>query len=85
MESTTASPHLVWSELDDEIIVVDTASGDFFSFNRTATEVWKGLEAGMAPDRIAESLADTYGISRAQAMTDVQDLIREFRDMKLRV
>lgn len=84
MDLTTASAHLVWSELDDEIIVLDTSSGDFYSLNKTATEVWKALEAQTPVEHIAASLATKYGISPAQATADVLELTNEFRDMKLR-
>ena len=84
MDATTASAHLVWSELDDEIIVLDTASGDFYSLNKTATEVWKALEAQTPLEDIAANMAAKYGISPAQATADVLELTREFEDMKLR-
>jgi Coenzyme PQQ synthesis protein D (PqqD) len=84
MDGTTAPAHLVWSELDDEIIVLDTSSGDFYSLNKTATEVWKALEAKTPVEQIAAGLASRYGIDPAQAMADVLELTREFQDLGLR-
>ena len=82
--TTTATAHLVWSELDDEIIVLDTSSGDFYSLNKTATEVWKALERQTPVEDIAVGLVVKYGITPAQATADVLELTQEFRDMKLR-
>ncbi len=84
MDVTTAGAHLVWSELDDEIIVLDTSTGDFYSLNKTATEVWKALEAQTPVEQIAASLATKYGVAHEQAVADVLELTKEFHDMKLR-
>lgn len=84
MDVTTAGAHLVWSELDDEIIVLDTSTGDFYSLNKTATEVWKALDAQTPVEHIAASLATKYGVPHAQAVADVIELTKEFHEMKLR-
>lgn len=81
---STASPNVVWSELDNEVIVLDTSSGDFYSLNETATEVWKALESTRSPQDIAVTLSNKYGIALEQAEADVAELVEEFRAMKLR-
>ena len=80
----TTSPNVVWSEVDDEVILLDTSSGDFYSLNETATEVWKGLESNDSVDAIAAHLSAKYGIDVARAAADVSALAEEFRAMKLR-
>ncbi len=81
----TASPNVVWSEVDNEVIVLDTSSGDFYSLNGTATEVWKGLESNDSVETIAAHLSAKYGIDLPAAAADVSALAEEFRTMKLRI
>ena len=81
---SATSPNVVWSEVDNEVIVLDTSSGDFYSLNATATEVWKGLESNDSLETIAAHLSAKYGIDVAQAGQDVSALAEEFRAMKLR-
>ena len=81
----TASPNVVWSEVDNEVIVLDTSSGDFYSLNETATAVWKGLESNDSVDTIAARLSAKYGIDLARTAADVSALAEEFRAMKLRI
>lgn len=80
----TTSPNVVWSEVDNEVIVLDTSSGDFYALNETATEVWKALEANDSVETIAAHLSAKYGIDVARATKDVSALTAEFRAMKLR-
>jgi len=81
---SATSPNVVWSEVDNEVIVLDTSSGDFYSLNATASEVWKGLESDDTLDTIAARLSANYGIDVARAAEDVSALAEEFRAMKLR-
>lgn len=74
----------MWSEVDNEVIVLDTSSGDFYSLNETATEVWKALEAKDPVETIAAHLSAKYGIDLARATEDVTALAAEFRAMRLR-
>jgi len=83
-ELDAATPNIVWSELDNEVILLDTSSGDFYSLNETATEVWKRLESNDSVHQIATHLAAKYGIDLAQAAADVSELVEAFRTMKLR-
>src|SRR6478609_10667795 len=71
---SATSPNVVWSEVDNEVIVLDTSSGDFYSLNATASEVWKGLESDDTLDTIAARLSANYGIDVARAAEDVSAL-----------
>jgi len=84
MGESTNGAHLVWSEMEDEIIILDTSTGDFYSLNKTATEVWKALEAQTPIEHIATDLATKYGVGHAEALADVLELTKEFQDLKLR-
>lgn len=79
----TANENVIWSEMDGEVILLDTASGEFYSLNETATEAWQGLERGETLDQIAASFADKYGVPAAQAQADVAELIAELRALGL--
>ncbi len=47
--------------------------------NETGAVLWQSLEKGMNREMCAEHLADCYGISKEQALSDVQLFFEELR------
>ena len=78
-----AKENIIWSAIDDEVMLLDVSSGEFYSLNETAAAVWQGLQRGDSAARIAESLVGTYGVDPAIAQHDVEELIAELRNMGL--
>lgn len=82
-QDAEAKSNLVWNIFDGEATVLDVATGNYFSLNAVATEVWQGLQEKQAPPEIARLLSTKYGIDEATAQADVKELIAELRDAKI--
>jgi hypothetical protein len=76
-KSAEAESRLVWRVVDGEALIVDLASGRFFSLDRVGTEVWTGLKNGLDLAQIVEAIATTYGIDEQTVRRDVDDLLDE--------
>ena len=50
------SPHVISETVGGETIIVNLASGHYFSLQGTAVEVWQGLEQGETAETIALEL-----------------------------
>ena len=46
----TLRPSLTWRVVDREALIVDLDTGDYFSLNPIATDIWERLQAGQLPD-----------------------------------
>ncbi len=74
------SPDLLWRVVGEEALLLDTVSGNYFSLDPIATEIWVKLADGESPDRIATALSAKYSIDEDRARNDVDELVAEMRD-----
>jgi hypothetical protein len=57
--------------MDGEAILINLASGTYYSMDEAGGEVWTLIEQGLSLDRIATALAALYEVSMEQARADV--------------
>lgn len=57
---SVASNNVHSQKFDDEIIILDTKSGVYFSLRTSAVDIWSGIEAGASRDAIAATLIARY-------------------------
>lgn len=63
--------------IDDEVIVIDLASGSYYSLRATGAEIWRGVERGLTEDEIAELVGARYEASPGEIGAGVSELLRE--------
>lgn len=54
------SPHVISETVSGETIVVNLASGHYFSFDGTAVEIWEALERAESGSAIVDRLKSRY-------------------------
>ena len=77
------SGDIVWRQVGDEVVVLDTSSSNYLSVNRSAAALWPLLVEGATPDVLANALASRYGIGQEQATTDVSALVLSLEQLGL--
>ncbi len=55
--------------------VFDTVSGMFYVISRTAGFIFRALDAGTQPDKLADEVQKRYGITRSEAVRDIEHLL----------
>ncbi len=83
VENERANPNLVWNTFDEEAMILDVSSGDYFSLNPVATDVWNGLHQGQSQEEIVQTIAQKYETDSELVEADVAELIAELRESKL--
>lgn len=73
------SPELVWTQVQDEVIVLDTRNSCYSSLNKTAAKLWVALSAGTSITEMEASLQEDYGIDAETAKTDVANFVQVLR------
>lgn len=58
--------------LQDEVIIINVATGSYFSGSGTAADLWTLVAAGASFDKIVSALADAYGTDAASIRSDVE-------------
>jgi pyrroloquinoline quinone biosynthesis protein D len=65
------------TEIDDEIVVMNLESGDFFSLTGTARDIWLRLDGTLDRAGLIAALAADYGIGNETAAADVDTFLAE--------
>jgi len=74
------NPDVLWRVVGDEALLLDTISGNYFSLDPIATEIWVRLTKGDAPEQIASAVGLKYSIDAGRARSDIDDLIADLKD-----
>ncbi len=68
---------VLFRKLDDEIVLLDLDSGEYFSLNDTGARVWELVGEGLAAEEIADRLAREFAVTPEVAIEHVRDLCTE--------
>lgn len=74
------NPDILWRVVGDEALLLDTISGNYFSLDPIATEIWVRLVRGESPDGISAVVAERYSIDAGRALGDITDLVADLRN-----
>ena len=66
---------LSWSQVGDEVIVLDLRSNAYLSINQTGTSLWEMLVDGSTPATMAEHLVSEFGVEPERARADVEAFV----------
>ena len=68
--------------LDDEAVILDLQSGEYFGLNETGARIWELLEQHDTSE-IAQLLAGEFDVTSEQAAEEVDALIQRLLDQRL--
>ena len=69
----------VETEIDDEVVLMDLASGHFFSLEGTSLAVWRLIDGNRSEDGIVAALAAQYDEPVERVAVDVAAFLAELR------
>lgn len=71
-------PRVLFTELNEsEAVLLSLPASRYYTLNETGSRIWKVLEAGATPARVARSLAEEYEIGYAQALDHARAFVGE--------
>jgi hypothetical protein len=77
------SPHVISETVGGETIIVNLASGHYFSLQGTAVEVWHGIERGDTAESIALGLEQRYEAADGEIYAAVKKVLDDFVEAEL--
>lgn len=79
-EGIVSIPKDVLSQrIEDETVVLNTATGDYFGLNDVATRAWELLQENHGPRDIAIRLAEEFDATKDRIEADLSQLLDELR------
>jgi hypothetical protein len=73
------SDRLRWTEIDDEIVVVDGDTSTYLAANSSGALLWRRLAAGATEEQLARTLADAYDLEPERAAADAGAFVADLR------
>lgn len=69
--------HVLARKLDDEMVLLNLDSGEYFGLNDTGTRIWELLAGGSACDEVVDRLTDEFEVTAEVAASHVTTLCDE--------
>lgn len=64
-----------WRKLENNVLILDTHSGDYFVLNESGSEIWTGLMSDNRTEEIVTMMCDNFIVSQEDAFSDVKDFV----------
>lgn len=68
---------IVESKIDEEIVMMDTASGFYFGLNSVASVIWELLREEQTMEQLVDKLMLEYSVSREQCCEETTQLLQQ--------
>ena len=78
MRTVERHPDAVEAIVEDELVVMNIKSLEYYRFNPVASRIWQLLESGPASeDHICATLLDEYEVDEAECQSAVDDFLSD--------
>lgn len=77
------APSVVAEIIDSEAVIMDLASGHYFSTQHVGCDIWRGVEHGASRSAILRSLLELYEVDEAEAVPALDAFVRDLLERKL--
>ena len=71
------SPNVMSETIEGEVIVINLATGSYYSLKDAGAAIWHALEHGAAPDEVTNVLEASYEGSRTELLEAVEALLAD--------
>jgi hypothetical protein len=83
MQHYATNPQVIHETIDGETIIIDLATGTYFSLQGAAPAIWSGLVAGEADEQIVARLAAAYDAPAEELAAAVATFLEELERHQL--
>ncbi len=82
----TRSPDLVFSEVDDEIVMLGIETGNYYGLDQILSQMWLMIEEPTTVSTIIDDLLTQYDVDRSQCEQDVFNVFnRMLKDQLIQI
>jgi len=82
-DTVTISPNLRFSEIVDEVVLLDLASEKFYCLDEVGTQIWRLLQKNRSLRSVYEILREEFDVESARLENDLLKHISELADAGL--
>jgi pantoate kinase len=74
---------LLAAQVDDELVMLDSEQGKYFSLNKVGAVIWALLEEAMTYQELLSSLMKQFTVEQQQCQQDVEPFLEKMLQAKL--
>lgn len=83
MQHYLTNPQVIHETIDGETIIIDLATGTYFSLQGAAPEIWNALATGRSDEQIVDRLDSLYEADSAELAASVASFLEELKAVQL--
>lgn len=78
-----SKPQIIREQFDEEVVIVDLDSGNYYSLGGAGGEVWSSVENGASQEEIVTRLSLLYDADSSVIAPEIQRLLEELQQEQL--
>ena len=63
--------------VDDDLVILDVDSGNYFGLNDVGDLIWNRLESDCSRDDLVDAVVETFDVTREAADRDITELVEQ--------
>ncbi|MCG2784734.1 MAG: PqqD family peptide modification chaperone [Anaerolineae bacterium] len=75
--------NILFSEIDQDKVMIDIERGAYFGMNPVAGEIWDLLEAPLTPQQVIQKLMSLYEVDAETCQTETLQVLQRMVRLKL--
>ena len=83
MEKYIRNKEIITGQIQDEIVMMDIESGEYYSLNSVATRIWELLENEMNMQDLCNALLNEYDVEKEQCHKEAKEHLGKLIELKL--
>ena len=76
-------PDVVFEVFNDEIVIINLASGTYYSLEKSGAEIWQLMRQGLNCPEIVANTAGAYAVTPEELVYPIQQFLTELAQEKL--
>jgi hypothetical protein len=77
------SQKLMGSQVDNELVMIDLESGEYYGLNEVATDIWELLAEPILVADLCVRLGQRYAVDEARCQREVLALLQQMQDKRM--
>jgi len=71
------NPNVIHEVIDGEVVIVNLNTGNYYSIDKLAVDIWTFIDSGAALGQIADAIADRYDGNRKDIENGINQLVNQ--------
>ena len=67
-----AREHVLWREIDGEIVLLDTKKGLYYGIEGTGTQIWRHMQENITLQQIMDAIANEVDVQKETLINDIR-------------